>query len=255
MKRIVALAATLAATTVAAAAVLAPAQAATTTTTVTTVTVKQDGRSFSARLVQPSGSAPHAYPVIAFGHGFLQSTSQYDSTLKSLAARGYVVIAPNSQGGLFPSHSAFAADLSAAAAWAGRTQPNADAATEIVGGHSMGGGAAVLAASQDTSIDGLFTLAAAETNPSAKAAAAKVTVPALFVTGTKDTVIPASQSLGIAAALAGPRDTYSIEGGFHCGYIDTVAFFGIGCDKGTISRANQLAVTQTVVGLWLDARF
>ena len=76
----------------------APAGAVTSlpvSTSTSTVTVSEAGRSFSARLVQPTGEAHGAYPVVAFGHGFTQATSRYQSVLAALAARGYVVIAPN----------------------------------------------------------------------------------------------------------------------------------------------------------------
>ena len=73
------------------------------------------------------------------------------------------MIAPNSQTGLLPSHSAFAKDLDAAIAWAQATQPNANASKDAVLGHSMGGGAALLAAAADQSIDTVAVLAAAET--------------------------------------------------------------------------------------------
>ena len=43
----------------------------------------------------PTGTAPGAYPVVAFGHGFLQSSSRYIGTLSSIASRGYIVIAPD----------------------------------------------------------------------------------------------------------------------------------------------------------------
>ena len=47
--------------------------------TSTTVSVSSQGRTFTALLVQPSGSAAGAYPVLAFGHGFVQGTARYAS--------------------------------------------------------------------------------------------------------------------------------------------------------------------------------
>lgn len=218
-----------------------------------TVTVSSQGRSFSALLVQPTGSATGAYPVLAFGHGFVQSTARYSSTLKALAARGYVVIAPNSQGGFFPSHSSFAKDLDAAITWAHATQPNADPTRDAVLGHSMGGGAAVLAAASDPGIDAVATLAAAETNTSAVAAARSIKAPALFVVGSSDSVVKPSTTRSMYDAKPSPATWVSITGGYHCGFLDSSSFFGLGCDKGSISRSTQLSISNAVLGDWLDA--
>ncbi|TDN87507.1 alpha/beta hydrolase [Microbacterium sp. BK668] len=221
----------------------------------TTVDVSQDGRRLSARLVQPTGSAPGAYPVVVFGHGFTQSPSRYASTLNALAARGYVVIAPGSQTGLFPDHSAFADDLWAAAVWAHRTQPNAHPSFDAVVGHSMGGGAAVLAASRHPELETLATLAAAETRPSAVAAARTVAAPGLFVVGSADTVVRPASTRAIFDAKPSPATWVSITGGYHCGFLDSSSFLGLGCDRGSISRSTQLSISNALLGNWLDARF
>ncbi|QIG40572.1 alpha/beta hydrolase [Microbacterium sp. 4R-513] len=218
-----------------------------------TVDVSQDGRRFSALLVQPTGSAPGAYPVVAFGHGFTQSPSRYGSTLKSIASRGYVVIAPASATGLFPDHSSFAEDLWSAVMWAHRTQPNAHPTLDAVLGHSMGGGAAVLAASRHPEIETIATLAAAETRPSAVAAARAIAVPALFVVGSSDTVVKPASTRLIYDAKPSPATWVSIPGGYHCGFLDSSSFLGLGCDRGSISRATQLAISNALLGDWIDA--
>lgn len=232
-----------------------PAQAAAAPLPVTssTVSVSNAGRAFSAIVTQPTGSAPRAYPVVAFGHGFTQSASRYTSTLKAIAARGYVVVAPNSQTGLFPSHSAFADDLWAAVAWAARTQPNASASKDAVMGHSMGGGAALLAASRHPELDSVATLAAAQTTPSAVAAAGQLRMPALFVVGSSDTVVKPATTRAMFDAKPSPATWISVSGGYHCGFLDSSSFFGLGCDKGSISRATQLGISNTLLGVWLDA--
>lgn len=217
-----------------------------------TVTVKQDGHSFSARLSQPAGSAPGVYPVVAFGHGFLQSTSRYASTLSALAARGYIVVAPNSQGGIFPSHSAFADDLWRALVWATRTQPNAAAGLSAVAGHSMGGGAALLAADRHPQITTVATLAAAQTRPSAVAASAGVIAPALYVVGSADSIVPPATTRAMYNAKPAPAEWATITGGYHCGFLDSAPFFGFGCDSGQIARSRQLATTAALLGDWLD---
>lgn len=217
----------------------------------TTVTVSENGRRFSARLVRPT--APGVYPVIGFGHGFTQSASRYQSTLAALASSGYIVIAPNTQTGLLPSHSSFADDLTAAITWAQRTLPNADRALDAVAGHSMGGGAAVLAASRAPGIDAVATLAAADTRPSAVAAAPGIAAPSLFVVGSSDTVVRPASTRSIFAAAPSPSAFVSITGGYHCGFLDSSSFFGLGCDRGAIPRGAQLALSNGLLVRWLDA--
>jgi dienelactone hydrolase len=218
----------------------------------TTVTVSQDGRSFSARLVQPTGSAARAYPVVAFGHGFTQTTVRYQSILADLASRGYVVIAPNTETGLFPNHGRLADDLALAIRWAQRTQPNAHPSVDAVSGHSMGGGAALLAADRSPSIDSVITFAAAETRPSATVASGGIDVPAMFVVGSQDRIVRPETTRQMYAAKPSPATFASITGGYHCGFLDSSSLLGFGCDSGSISRSAQLAVTRTLLGDWLD---
>ena len=60
----------------------------------------------------------------------------------------------------------------------------------MYGGHSMGGGAALLAADSDRNARALFVLAPAQTNPSAIAAAANVRASTFIVLGSRDCVTP-----------------------------------------------------------------
>ncbi|MDE9367918.1 alpha/beta hydrolase [Luteipulveratus sp. YIM 133132] len=220
--------------------------------TISTVSVRVGDRSFNARLAQPTGSAPGAYPVIAFGHGFLQGSGRYDSTVRALAARGYVVVAPDSETGFFPNHGRFADDLWGAVTWARSTQPNASPTLDAVSGHSMGGGAALLAADRHPELETVATLAAAETNPSATTASAGITAPALFVVGSVDGVVAPSTTRRMYDAKPAPARWASITGGYHCGFADSTSYFGLGCDSGTISRATQLSVSQNLLGGWFD---
>jgi pimeloyl-ACP methyl ester carboxylesterase len=225
------------------------------TTTVSRLTVSIDGRSFPARVVRPTDTTKGPFPVVAFGHGFSQTASRYASTLQAIAARGYIVVAPDSETGLFPNHGRLADDLWRAVRW-GQAQSawNPDATRDAVAGHSMGGGAALVAADRYPAIDTVMTLAAAETNPSATTASAGVTVPALYVVGSRDTVVAPSTTRAMYAAKPSPASWVSITGGYHCGFNDSTSFFGLGCDRGGISRASQLAITRELLGDWLDTR-
>ena len=143
--------------------------------------------------------------------------------------------------------------MDAAIAWVHATQPNANATRAAVLGHSMGGGAAVLTAAADPSIDAVATLAAAETNPSAVTAARSVQAPALFVVGSSDGVVKPATTRGMYDAKPSAATWVSITGGYHCGFLDSSSFFGLGCDKGSVSRSTQLTISNAVLADWLDA--
>ncbi|BCJ76690.1 hypothetical protein CS0771_62340 [Catellatospora sp. IY07-71] len=225
--------------------------------------VSASGRSFSARIYYPAATAGQnaavaagRFPAIAFGHGFLQGVSKYYGTMSHLASWGFIVAAPTSQGGLAPSHSGFADDLNAQLTWlvaqdtTAGSRFNAHVATGKLGlsGHSMGGGASVLAASRNPAVTTVANLAAAETNPSAATAAASVRVPMMLVAGEKDGTAPiASHQRPIYNSKPAPKQLRIIRGGFHCGFIESSSLF---CDSGTITRAAQLIVTRRLLTDW-----
>lgn len=202
----------------------------------------------------PSGGP---YPIVSFGHGFVQPVTQYQSTLSHLATHGYFVIASQSNGGIAPSHAGFAADLRSCVDWlllqgaAGAQFGGAVAADRIAfSGHSIGGGAALLAAKDDAREVAVVTLAAAETNPSAIAAASAIGTPARLIVGSQDTIVPpASSAAPMYANFPGPRQLCTIEGGFHCGFTDADFLF---CDSGSITRAVQLEKTRGLMTRFLD---
>lgn len=224
-----------------------------------TVTVtRSNGSTFSAVVRYPSqvagASVPFAAeakpaPAVTFGHGFVTPVAQYESTLTHLASWGFIAIATTTQGGLFPSHSAFAADmrdcltfLSQQSGTAGSWLEGAVDATAFgASGHSMGGGASVLAAAADPRIVAVANLAAAETNPSAQSAMASVLAPVRVIAGSEDTIVSAASTRQIHDAAPGPRQFALIAGGSHCGFIDAPIVF---CDSGSITREEQLRLTR-----------
>jgi dienelactone hydrolase len=232
-----------------------------------TVTVtRTGGSSFTARLHYPSqaGTAGEnavfdgsggPYPAISFGHGFLQAVTQYQSTCAHLATHGFFVIASTSEGGLAPSHAAFAADLRECLTWL--EEQNADPVSPYFGvvdvdaiglsGHSMGGGCSILAAAADARVKCLANLAAAETNPSAVAAIAGVRCPVFLIAGSQDSIVPVGtngQRMYDAASPGTGRQLPIITGGFHCGFTDNTFLF---CDSGAITRDEQLATTRRLL--------
>jgi dienelactone hydrolase len=233
-----------------------------------TVTVAvAPGRSYQASLYYPATGAggqnaplnPAAapYPAIVFGHGYLQPVSSYASTLSHLASWGFIVIAPASESGLLPNHSQFADDLRDCLTWLTQENSNitsflfggVDTASFGVSGHSMGGGASLLAASRDARIRAAANLAAAETNPSAIAAAALILRPVQLIAGSQDAITPpnAHQTPMYEAANT-PRQRPLLIGGWHCGFQDSS--FPIGCDNGDLPRGAQLAQTRRLLTTW-----
>ncbi|MDV3221813.1 dienelactone hydrolase family protein [Intrasporangium sp.] len=217
--------------------------------TTVSVTVR---RPFRARLSQPRSAGPGTCPVVAFGHGFTQHPRRYDSILTRLAARGYVVIAPDSQTGLLPSHRRLAESLWDAIVWSRAHVTAAHRTLAAFAGHSMGGGAAILAAARHPEVGAVATLAAAQTRPSAAKAMTGLRVPALFIVGAEDRIVPPDRTRPLYAATPAPATWVSIAGGYHCGFVDSTSFGGLGCDHGSIPRDTQLALVAGLLGDWLD---
>ena len=224
-----------------------------------TVTVtRANGSTFSAVVRYPAqsagASAPFATaampaPAVTFGHGFVTPVAQYESTLSHLASWGFIAIATTTQGSLFPSHSAFAADMRDCLTFLAQQSGTAgswlegavDTSAFGASGHSMGGGASVLAAAADPRIVAVANLAAAETNPSAQSAMASVTAPVRVIAGSEDTIVSAASTRQIHDAAPGPRQFALIAGGSHCGFIDSPIIF---CDSGSMTRDEQLRLTR-----------
>jgi dienelactone hydrolase len=201
-------------------------------------------------LLDDSG-APYA--AVTFGHGFLQPISRYHSTLVHLSTWGFLVMASESGMELFPSHSAFAADLSHCLAWleeqnvgaGGWLQGKVDVTAMGASGHSMGGGCSILAAAADPRIRAVANLAAANTNPSAIAQMSTVAVPVSLIAGSSDTITPVQQhGMQMYAAGSAPKLLPLIQGGWHCGFQDVSSF---GCDSGPLPRAQQLELARRLL--------
>ncbi len=230
----------------------------------TDLTVSASGRSYSARVWYPGttagANAPVArglHPGLAFGHGFFQDISKYETVLRHYASWGFITVTPKSQGGLSPSHTGFADDLNAGLTWltaqntttGSRFAGTVDTGRYALSGHSMGGGAALLAASRNPAVKTVSTLAAAETNPSAITASAALTIPAQYVGGSKDTIAGvADNQRKMYDAKRAPTQLRVITGGFHCGFVDSNGF---GCDSGSITRAEQQRLTRSVTTTYL----
>jgi dienelactone hydrolase len=227
------------------------------------------GRQIETKIYYPATSAgtntPVAgtnLPVVVFGHGFAMTWDAYKPLYDSLAGRGFVVALPRTEGSLLPapSHGDFGKDLALVSQRMINLNMVASSlffqklnGRRAIGGHSMGGGSTYLANQYTTGVDCYFTLAAAETNPSAVAAAAGMTAPSLVIAGSLDCVAPpASNQLLMYNAVGSSCKTYvSITGGYHCQFnADNFnCNFGEGtCQTaGGLSRATQLNYVRTLL--------
>ncbi len=201
-------------------------------------------------------------PVVVFGHGFAMAWDAYEPIYDSLAGRGFVVALPRTEGSLLPapSHNDFGKDLALVSERIVNlnTIPTSLFFQKLngrraIGGHSMGGGSTYLANQFTSGVNCFFTFAAAETNPSAIAAAAGMTAPSLVIAGSIDCVAPpATNQIPIYNAISSPCKTYvSITGGYHC-HFNADNFnctFGEGtCSpSGGLSRATQLNYVRAVL--------
>ncbi len=204
------------------------------------------------------------FPLIVFGHGFMMPWNAYENIWSALVPEGYIMAFATTEGSLAPSHEDFGKDLafliktiSAEAGIQSTLFYQRISSMNCVMGHSMGGGAAYLAAAEDQAITAIATLTPAETNPSAKAAAGSVAIPALMFAGGNDCVTPpSSHQIPIFYSLASPCSfLISIIGGSHC----QMAEYNLYCSLGeltcipspAITRAKQHEVINRYLMPWL----
>lgn len=232
------------------------------------------GRQIQTEIYYPANStgdnvavATGQFPVITFGHGFAMSWDAYTNIWQHYVARGFILAFPRTEGGLIPgpSHGDFGTDLKQVSDKMLALNTNASSIFNgkilqkaAIIGHSMGGGASFLAAANNTNIETVIGLAPAETNPSAVAAAANVSVPALIFSGSADGVTPPVDHhtpiyLGLTSNC---KSFVSITGGAHCYYANT----NFNCDFGestsspniSITRPEQQTATFAILDPWFD---
>ncbi len=220
---------------------------------------------FPASSTGSSEFAEGAFPVLIFGHGFLMSVDAYENFRDRSVPDGYILVLPTTEGG-FPDHQAFGEDL---AFLAGALQAaGSDAASIFNGhvapatalmGHSMGGGASMLAGAMDPPVQTIVNFAAAETDPSAIAAAGQITLPTLMFAASEDCVTPigAHQQPMFNALSSNCKALVNINGGGHCYFANS----NLTCELGeftcfpdlSIDRAAQHDVVFDFLDPWLKA--
>ncbi len=218
-----------------------------------------DARLFVPLPTQAEPAQDERSAMYAFGHGYLSPVEPYESTLRHLASWGITVVAPRSGSELFPDHERFAADLLAALdavamAALEDDQPGLplDPAARTVGGHSMGGGAAILAAEMDPTVRSVATLTAADTRPSAVEAAEVIEASVLLVAGSEDRITPVDRhQWPMFEAAGGPAQLRIIEGGGHCGSLDQADLIGLVCGNSSLDAETQQTYARAVLTAWI----
>ncbi|MEP7164348.1 MAG: T9SS type A sorting domain-containing protein [Ferruginibacter sp.] len=216
----------------------------------------------------PVATGVTKFPVVVFGHGFLMGTSSYKWLADSLVKTGYIVALPATEDGIIPNHLDFGLDL---AFLCGRVTSLNDSATSFlyqrvikkaaVGGHSMGGGASILAsATLSSSINAVFNFAAAETTPPATLAAYLNLKPTLIFSGSADCIAPDSiQEVMYNNMLPFVTcKTYvNITDGLHCQFANNnllcvIGQFASGCGITALSTSTLMTKTMALLTPWLD---
>lgn len=217
--------------------------------------VRPDQSTFTALLFHPGDEARAPFPAITFGHGFLGPPVIYRETLRHLASWGYIVIATQSALELFPDHAEYGEDLRTCLTYL--ENANMTPASPLFGlvdtnrfgasGHSMGGGASLLAAAADKRIKAVANLAAAQTRPSAIDAMKDIHVPVCLIAGSADRFTPLPfHTLPMYKNGNAPVLLPIILGGSHCGFVDFPLPSSL-CDPYVVPLDYQLALSRSLL--------
>lgn len=206
-------------------------------------------------------------PAISFGHGFVMAWNAYQNIWEAVAGAGYIIAFPTTEGSLSPNHGTFGEDLrfvlqqlKAQGNLASSVLYNRVDTMTCVMGHSMGGGAAFLAAAADPTIKAIATLAPAETSPGAISAAGTIATNALVIAGANDCVTPpaTNQVPMYNNLLSACKHYIAITGGSHCQMAESNAACNFGESTCTpapaISRATQHTIINRYLLPWLSSR-
>lgn len=217
----------------------------------------------------PIDTSSGSFPLITFAPGFFASPSFYDSTLRHLASRGYIVIATTSeQFNPFPDRARYLSNLVGTIDYmvaensrAGSFFENRINVNEIgASGHSLGGGISIVLASIDSRVKASATLAAASLRdagplgsappPYADVEVSKLDIPVSLINGSADGLIPvATNGQVIYNSGLAPKLLPNVVGGFHAGFTDFP--FPINETPG-ISGADQLAFSRAELTSFFD---
>src|SRR5690554_162368 len=250
-------------------------------TTITFQDPDRGNRSIETEIYYPATTAGdnvsainEKFPVIVFGHGFVMAWSAYKNLWEEFVPKGYIMVFPRTEGNILSTdHQKFGWDLQFLVTEMQNLGNNSSsllynciAPETALMGHSMGGGAAFLAADSlcvngNTNLKTLIGLAPAESSTngvSSIASATKITVPSLILSGVQDGVTPPNEHhIPMYNSLASDcKSIINVTGGAHCYFANsnTACDFGEGTSSSGISitRTEQHEITFDYVNLWLD---
>ena len=168
-------------------------------------------------------------PAVAFGHDWRKGIKDYHATLRHLASWGIVVVAPDTETGMFPDHRNLAADMESAlqvAAGVKMGQGNITVSPGRLGfiGHGMGGGCAALAAVDNEKAKAVAAIYPAVTSPSAASAARSLDIPGLIIGSEKSDIYSAGNPAKLAYNWAGDAAYRAIDKGTQAGFTEDALF-------------------------------
>jgi hypothetical protein len=212
-------------------------------------------RTVTAEVYYPAESAGDnvafaagTFPVFTLAHGFVIPGNTYQNFADELVPDGYVIVLPTTESSFLPNHDAFGKDiafLNTAFRSGGVPFFSQFNGRSAIGGHSMGGGASALAATQTTA-DAYIGFAPAITNPSPVPLGGQVNIPALIFSGSADGVTPPETNhQPIYNSLASDcKNFVSITSGTHCFYIpSSLCDIGESGIPGGMTRELQQQIT------------
>lgn len=192
----------------------------------------------------------YSLPAVVFAHGWLTGADRYRDTLIHLASWGIVAAAPDTRRSPVASPLTLATDLRSAAdiCTGVRLGPGAiSVAPDRVAfaGHATGASAAVIAAAEHGS-PAVAALYPTATAPPAEKYAARVSGPALVVTGSEDLDSMNSNARSLAAAWGGQAILRSVDRATGTGLAEGRALlrtFGLGGSQRQTQRTTRALLT------------
>jgi dienelactone hydrolase len=204
----------------------------------------------------PDASSSGPWPAVVFGHGWLAAASRYDSICRRLASHGFYVLVPASPDpGLFRSLAPAADDMQAALEFLdslGRMPDmDIDLSRIALAGHSMGGGAAFLAAQRDASRNVKAVVGLAPYRISRQLHPKSLHVPALVIAGRNDrSSPPAIVRREFFEPCPAPSYFVVVRAGGHNGFLDVTSWIEDRFEP--FDRVVQLNATRAIMTAFLQ---
>jgi len=205
----------------------------------------------------PGDRTSGSFPIFVYSHGFGGYPSEYQHLLTHVASWGFVVVSPvhDERGllsllgeprGIGVDEGKVLTDA-ATAARAANAEPSSPLqgivktdGKYVVGGHSAGTRSALEAANESAEVDGIVQMSGGGSFKDA-AVSPRPVVPALFLTGSTDKVVPLADVTAAFESYNDPKMLVSFENAGHLSFTDICT---IGRDQGgVLTIANKIGLT------------